>query len=209
LVRRPLDFSLYPINSVPIVIRKFGTVNRLVRFPTAPDENLSLMNDESKALTWYLAYGSNMNRGIFEIRRGMRPIKAQPALLENYWLRFNLAIGPGERGVGNLESHAGARTWGVLYLITVEQSEHLDRTEGVPRGAYRRIPVRAIVDGREQLAAFTYQSDRISLGRKPSPRYIGLLIEGAVQHGLPPGYLGYLRNFELAADERSSERRNR
>jgi gamma-glutamylcyclotransferase len=163
-----------------------------------------MMSDETKALTWYLAYGSNMNRGIFESRRGMRPIQAQPALLENYRLRFNLAIGPGERGVANLESQAGARTWGVLYLITIEQSEHLDRTEGVPR-AYRRIPVGAIVDGGEQIVAFTYQSDRISLGRKPSPRYIGLLIEGAVQHGLPPGYLRYLRNFELAVDERLSE----
>jgi cation transport regulator ChaC len=163
------------------------------------------MSDETKTLTWYLGYGSNMNRGIFENRRGMRPIQAHSALLENYRLRFNLAIGPGERSVANLESHAGARIWGVLYLITVEQSEHLDRTEGVPRGAYRRIPVSAIVDGGEQIAAFTYQSDRISLGRKPSARYIRLLIEGAVQHGLPPGYLRYLRNFELAADERLSE----
>jgi len=163
------------------------------------------MSDEPKALTWYLAYGSNMNHGIFESRRGMRPTQARPALLENYKLRFNLAIGPGERGVANLESQAGARTWGVLYLITVEQSEQLDRTEGVPRGAYRRIPVSPIVDGSEQIAAFTYQSDRISSGRKPSRRYIGLLIEGAVQHGLPSGYLRYLRNFELAADERLSE----
>ena len=162
------------------------------------------MSDETKALKWYFAYGSNMNRGIFESRRGMRPIQAQPALLENYRLRFNLAIGPGERGVANLESEAGARTWGVLYLITIEQSEHLDRTEGVPR-AYRRIPVGAIVDGGEKIAAFAYQSDRIRLGRKPSPRYIGLLIEGAVQHRLPPGYLHYLRSFELAADEWLSE----
>ena len=146
-----------------------------------------------------------MNRGIFESRRGMRPIKAHPALLENYRLRFNLAVGPGERGVANLESQTDALTWGVLYLITVDQSEHLDRTEGVPRGAYRRIPISAIVDGCEQIAAFTYQSDRISLGRKPSPRYIGLLIEGAVQHGLPSSYVHYLRNFELAADERLSK----
>ena len=167
--------------------------------------HLSPVSNETKALTWYFAYGSNMNRGIFESRRGMRPIKAQPALLENYRLRFNLAIGPGERGVANLESQAGARTWGVLYLITVEQGGHLDRTEGVPRGAYRRIPVRAIVDRSEQIAAFTYQSVRVTLGRKPSPRYIGLLIEGAVQHGLPPGYIRYLREFELAADERLSE----
>jgi len=167
--------------------------------------HLSLMSDETKALTWYLAYGSNMNRGIFESRRGMRPIQAQPALLENYRLRFNLAVGPGERGVANLESQTGAHTWGVLYLITVEQSEHLDRTEGVPRGTYRRIPASAIVDCSVQIAGFTYQSDRISLGRKPSPRYLGLLIEGAVQHGLPPGYLRYLRSFALAVDERLSE----
>lgn len=59
----------------------------------------------------------------------------------------------------------------------------------------------AIVDGSEQIEAFTYQSDRISLGLKP---FCVLLIEGAVQHDLPPGYLGYLRNFELAADERLS-----
>jgi cation transport regulator ChaC len=162
------------------------------------------MSDETKAVTWYLAYGSNMNPLIFESRRGMRPIQARPALLENYGLRFNLAVGPGERGVANLEAQAGACTWGVLYLITVEQSEHLDRTEGVPR-AYRRIPVSAIVDGNEQISAFTYQSDRVRLGRKPSPRYLGLLIEGAVQHGLPPGYLRCLRNFELAADERLPE----
>jgi gamma-glutamylcyclotransferase len=163
------------------------------------------MSDQTKNLTWYLGYGSNMNRGIFERRRGMRPMQAYPALLVNYRLRFNLAVGPGERGVANLESEAGASTWGVLYLITVAQSEHLDRTEGVPRGAYRRIPVSAIVGGGEQIAAFTYQSDRVSLGRKPSPRYIRVLIEGAVQHGLPPGYLRYLRNFELAVDERLSE----
>jgi len=163
------------------------------------------MSDETKNLTWYLGYGSNMNRGIFETRRGMRPIQAHPALLEDNRLRFNLAVGPGERGVANLESEACARTWGVIYLITVEQSEHLDRTEGVGRGAYRRIQVGAIVDGGERIPAFTYQSDRVSLGRKPSARYIGLLIEGAAHHGLPPGYLRYLRNFELAADERLSE----
>ena len=47
---------------------------------------------------WYLGYGTNMNRGMFEGRRGMRPIRAQPALLENYRLCFNLPIGRGERG---------------------------------------------------------------------------------------------------------------
>jgi hypothetical protein len=47
-----------------------------------------------KTLTWYLAYGSNMYRRIFESRRGLCPIQARPALLENYQRRFNLPIGP-------------------------------------------------------------------------------------------------------------------
>lgn len=160
------------------------------------------MSDETKNLTWYLGYGSNMNRGIFENRRGMRPIRAEAALLEHYCLRFNLAVGSGERGVANLELQVRARTWGVLYLITTKQSELLDRTEGVPRGAYRRIPVSVTINSGEQIAAFTYQSDKIKPGRKPSPRYIGLLIDGAQEHGLPGDYLDYLRSFELAADER-------
>jgi cation transport regulator ChaC len=153
-------------------------------------------------LIWYLGYGSNMNRAIFEGRRGIRPIEARPALLENYRLCFNLPIGRGERGVANLELHEGARTWGVLYHITTEQAAHLDRTEGVPRGGYRRIPVSVIVHGGEKIEAFTYQSDKNSPGRKPSPRYINLLIVGAVQHGLPAQYLDYLGSFELAVDER-------
>jgi hypothetical protein len=84
----------------------------------------------------------------------------------------------------------------------VAYADYFRITEGVPSGGYRRIPVSVIVDGDEELEAFTYQSDKSSPGRKPSPRYIGLLIEGAVQHGLPADYLHYLRSFELAADER-------
>lgn len=70
---------------------------------------------------------------------------------------------------------------------------------------YRRIPISTIVDGYEQIAALMYQLDRISHGRRPSPRYVGLQIESASQHGLPPDYLRFLRRFELAADERLSE----
>jgi len=34
---------------------------------------LAPMINESKGLIWYLGYGSNMNRGIFEGRRGYAP----------------------------------------------------------------------------------------------------------------------------------------
>src|SRR5205807_3974084 len=67
---------------------------------------------------WYFGYGSNMSRSIFCERRGMRPLATRWGWLEGYRLCFNLPIGPGERGVANLEPEAGARTCGVLYLLT-------------------------------------------------------------------------------------------
>ncbi len=162
------------------------------------------MNETGDAI-WYFAYGSNMNRGTFVDRRGMHPIRERAGFLDDYRLCFNIPIGPGGRAVANLQSQAGARTWGVLYLITTEEFDRLDRTEGVPSGVYRRIPVNVGVDSGRPIAAFTYQSERITEGRKPSARYIGLLIEGARQHGLPDDYLDFLGSFELAPDERLGE----
>jgi len=41
-------------------------------------------------------------------------------------------------------------------------------------------------------------------GRKPSPRYLGLLVEGAREHDLPPDYIRQLEAIELAIDEREN-----
>ncbi len=99
-----MPFSDPPVHSRlrTLVARDFSP-RRIAALATRIREITCRLLDEN-------AYGSNMNRGIFESRRGMRPIQARPAWLENYCLRFNLAIGPGERGVANLESQAGART---------------------------------------------------------------------------------------------------
>jgi hypothetical protein len=102
---------------------------------------------------------------------------------------------------------SGARTCGVLYRITPAEAEHLDRTEGVGGGYYRRIDV--VVAGAHggAIEAFTYHSTFGSPGRKPSPRYIGLLLDGARDHGLPEDYVDFLRAFELAVDERPESER--
>jgi cation transport regulator ChaC len=153
---------------------------------------------------WYFGYGSNMNRAIFEDRRGMRPLETRWGWLEGYRLRFNIPVGPGERGVANVEPERGARTCGVLYLLTAEEADRLDRTEGVHVGLYHRIAVDVLVEGESRLATFTYQSSMTAVGRKPSPRYRRLLLEGARHHGLPSGYVTFLESLELARDERTA-----
>ena len=55
------------------------------------------------------------------------------------------------------------------------------------------------------LEAFTYHSARGARGRKPSRRYLGLLLKGARHHGLPDEYVRWLRALPLAVDERDRQ----
>ena len=162
------------------------------------------MQPGSDDLLWYFGYGSNMCPSIFLELRKMSPLETRWGWLNSYRLCFNIPVGPGERGVANLESDEQARTCGVLYLLRPDDGDRLDRSEGVHAGLYRRIPV-AIAVGEQRVAAFTYTSSLTQAGRKPSPRYIGLLLNGARYHGLPSEYIRYLEGFELALDEREGQ----
>jgi len=153
---------------------------------------------------WYFAYGSNLDPDTFLGRRRMRPTEARPGRLHGYRLVFDLAVGPGERAVANLALEPDGCVHGVAYAISRFQGLWLDRSEGVPR-AYRRVDVSLRADHDERLEAFTYVSERRSPGRKPSERYLNLLLRGARHHGLPEDYVAWLRGLELATDERVSQ----
>jgi hypothetical protein len=153
---------------------------------------------------WYFAYGSNLDPDTFLGRRSMRPSEARCVSLAGFELVFDLPVGKGERGVANLRACEGARVHGVAYAIDAAQAEHLDRTEGVGLGYYVRTAV-VLDDGRGPLEAFTYTSARGVAGRRPSRRYLGLLLRGARHHGLPDTWVLHLRGIELAVDERASQ----
>jgi cation transport regulator ChaC len=151
---------------------------------------------------WYFGYGSNMCRATFLGRRGMRPLETRTGRLDGYRLCFDLPVGPGERGVANVVADTGAHTWGVLYLLEPGELDRLDRTEGVHRGFYERLPISVICTGDTCVAAVTYRSPHGRAGRKPSARYLGLLLDGAREQALPDTWVDLLRAFELAVDER-------
>ena len=153
---------------------------------------------------WYFAYGSNMSPAIFTDRRGIRPLAVRWGWLDGYRLCFDLPIGSGERACANITRDGSARVAGVLYAITAADAEHLDRTEGVPQGVYTRVAVSVATDGPERVAAFTYESASRQPGRRPSARYIGLLLDGARANDLPAEYRAWLEGFDLAFDERTA-----
>lgn len=150
---------------------------------------------------WYFAYGSNMDPDTFIGRRRMRPLQSRVAVLAGWELCFDLPVGQGERAVANLRADAGRATWGVAYRIPGFDVERLDRSEGVDRGFYARRDVTVRADGLA-LAAFTYESVHRMTARRPSARYLGLLLRGARHHGLPAEWIAHLEALDLAIDER-------
>ncbi len=150
---------------------------------------------------WYFAYGSNMSGAVLRGRRGLEPLVCRPAMLPDHRLVFTLPVGPGERGCASVEPDIGTSTCGVLYLLSAPDCDHLDRTEGVPR-VYRRLAIEALAADGERVSAFTYQSLFRDERRKPSARYLGLLLDGCREHCLPSEWIAYLEALPLAFDER-------
>jgi hypothetical protein len=164
-----------------------------------------MMADAHDSRLWYFAYGSNLHRSIFIERRQMQPLDVCWGWLAGYRLCFNIPVGPGERGVANIEPAAGARLCGALYLLSAADCDRLDASEGVGFGLYRRTPIEIRTSTGEGVPAFTYQSSAVTDGRRPSPRYMGLLLEGARQHGLPAEWIAFLEGLPLAVDEREGD----
>jgi hypothetical protein len=150
---------------------------------------------------WYFAYGSNMSPATFVERRRLSPRESRRAWVDGYRLCFDIPVGPGERGVANLAADPAARTHGVAHLLSVADAERLDATEGVGGGLYYREAVDIVTDG-GVVAGFTYRSSMTSPGRKPSARYLDILLHGARFHALPDEYIRALEGLELAFDER-------
>ena len=134
----------------------------------------------------------------------MQPLATRVAALDGFELRFDLPVGPGERGVANVAARAGDVVWGAAYQLSPVDAERLDRTEGVHRGFYQRLAVDLRAVKGERIPAFTYSSARGVAGRKPSRRYLGLILAGARLHGLPDDWIARLRALELAVDERDA-----
>jgi cation transport regulator ChaC len=151
---------------------------------------------------WYFAYGSNLDPGTFLGRRQMQPLETRIGVLRDFELRFDLPVGPGERGVANVAASPGGDVWGALYRLTHADAERLDRTEGVGRGFYQRLEVEVHTHDGLLLAAFTYRSPFSRPERKPSRRYLDLLLTGARELGLPEDYVARLEALPLAVDER-------
>jgi gamma-glutamylcyclotransferase (GGCT)/AIG2-like uncharacterized protein YtfP len=80
-------------------------------------------------------------------------------------------------------------TWGVVYEIESKYIKNLDRIEG----GYERKTFR-IITGTEEIHADAYISYNIT-NALPDLSYKESIVNGAVEHQLPPFYINYLINL--------------
>ncbi|MEZ4340074.1 MAG: gamma-glutamylcyclotransferase family protein [Sandaracinaceae bacterium] len=135
---------------------------------------------------WYFAYGANMATRVLR-RRGVTAIESHAARLPGHRLVFEEPGIPWlEPAFASLRADDDEVTHGVLHRLTDEDLAALDRIEGI---GYDRVAHVVEVPGRGEIAASFYASRRSTTGRRPSRRYIRILVEGAREHDLPARWI--------------------
>lgn len=159
------------------------------------------MSADPDALAWYLAYGSNMQRATLQGRLGVAVRRAVPVRAPGWRLVFDKPSLLKEipHGYANIRPEPGAVAIGVAFEITAADLAHVELTEGVGFGNYSRVtvgvePLAAVED--PPVTAVSLSSERSKPGCRPTTRYLGLVIEGALEHGLPEEHVAALRAVE-------------
>ena len=146
----------------------------------------------------YFAYGSNMS-----VKRMKKRVRgAQPrgtASLGEHQLRFHKVSRDGSAKcdviyTGEIEDVV----YGVLYELSEEDQETLDRAEGLGKG-YERTQVTVVDSLRQELQAFTYYATEIDESLFPYHWYKNHVVRGAQEAGLPQKYITML--FRVVSKE--------
>lgn len=132
---------------------------------------------------FYFAYGSNMNLEQMEYRCPAAKV-AGTVRLEDYRLAF--CGGSAGNGVATIFPEKGSQVEGVLWEITPECEQSLDRYEGYPR-LYGKQTVRVRDKAGMQMDVMAYvmnapYKDNLS---SPSRLYLDGILEGCRENGIP------------------------
>ena len=146
-------------------------------------------------MTWYFAYGSNMDSDRLKKRISRNQVEARKGWLEGYTLTFDKLANDGS-GYANIRPAESETVYGVLYKLTEEELRKLDRCEGVPDHYVRRSIRVETEQGSVQAECYVASEKKIRKGLRPRRDYLDHLIRGAQEHSLPPEYIEKLRSVE-------------
>ncbi len=148
----------------------------------------------------YAAYGSNMDPEQMLERCPHSPM-AGTGWLHDWRLTFGGSDIGWEGALATVVEEPGAKVFVVLYDVSPEDEERLDRWEGSELGIHRKIRVRVGVESSEprddggiagSVLAWLYVVDGYE-GGLPSARYLGVMADAAEKAGAPEEYVHTLR----------------
>ena len=103
----------------------------------------------------------------------------------------------------------GSTVFGAVWTINNEDLDELNRQEGVECGIYKPMDIKVFVnlkDVEEEILCRTYQlvhNPSVALEpherpftRQPSKTYLTVILNGAVETGLPKDYIEFLKSFK-------------
>ena len=176
---------------------------------------------------WYFAYGSNLQAATLCGRRGIEVVRALPVRVPGWRLVFDKPrLLASTSSVANIVPEDSAAVIGVAFEIPADDHAHVELTEGVAIGNYRRVevgvePLATLGSAQDRTStraaagaagadaapatALSLASERRAPGLRPSRRYMGLVLGGAIEQGLPEDWIAFLRGIETC-EESEAER---
>lgn len=143
----------------------------------------------------FFAYGSNMNPGQISCRC-FKPEACAVACLADHKLSFFGSSRRWDGGEATVTPKAGEDVWGVVYKLTLTDSERLDSWQDVRldgTGAYFHYPTVVLDADGIEYQVLIYKRFLSGEPSSPSEEFMATVISGAVAHGLPAAYLEKLK----------------
>ena len=97
------------------------------------------------------------------------------------------------------------KTYGVLFEITCNEKQKLDRAEGLGHG-YKEERLLVKHHSGKEISAIAYVATNIERAIQPYHWYKALVVSGASENELPQSYVEWLRTFLSQADPDTDRR---
>lgn len=143
----------------------------------------------------YFAYGSNLDQKQMKERCPDSTLLGV-AVLKNYRLDFTIHSPRWNCGCADVIKEVGKEVWGLLYALSGEDLQKLDKFEGDP-DFYKRIQVDIVNETGELVKAYTYEVVNKSPFQMPSSKYLNIIKEASQKFNFPQSYQDFLRNIKF------------
>jgi gamma-glutamylcyclotransferase len=145
----------------------------------------------------FFAYGSNMNP-VQIASRCFKPEALAVARLEDHVLSFHGESRRWGGGEATVINKPGENVWGVVYKLTLSDSERLDSWQDVRldgTGSYFHYPTEVTDAEGKSYPVLIYKRFQAGEPSSPSEELLETIVAGASFRELPAAYLEKLRNI--------------